>query len=62
MKARIYKLTEYLQRVEERLSLEQQREKPNGLALLHLQHLRQRIRSVMKRAIQRLAKPQPQAA
>ncbi|WP_137679929.1 hypothetical protein [Aurantiacibacter suaedae] len=61
MKARIYKLTEYLQRVEERLSLEQQRERPNGFALLHLKLLRLRIRNTLSRAIQRLAKPQVQA-
>ena len=61
MKARIYKLNEYLQRVEDRLSLEQQRERPSSYALLHLKLLRLRIRHALSRAFQRLAKPQTQA-
>ncbi|OYX62690.1 MAG: hypothetical protein B7Y88_13890 [Sphingomonadales bacterium 32-64-17] len=61
MKARIYKLNEYLQRVEERLSLEQQRERPSSYMLLHLKLLRLRIRNALSRAMQRLAKPQLQA-
>ncbi|MEN7538570.1 hypothetical protein [Aurantiacibacter flavus] len=61
MKARIYKLTEYLQRVEERLSLEQQRKQPNSLALLQLRHLRLRIRNALSRTLLRLAKPHARA-
>ena len=61
MKARIYKLSEYLQRVDERLSLEQQRTQPNGFALLHLQLLRQRIRTALRRAFQRRAEAAIQA-
>ena len=57
MKARIYKLNEYLQRVEERLSLEQQRKRPDGFALLHLRMLRLRIRNALTRAMARLATP-----
>ena len=62
MKARIYKLNEFLQRVEARLSLEQQRKRPDGFALLHLKMLRLRIRNTLTRAIQQVAAPKTQAS
>ncbi len=57
MKGRVYRLTEFLQKVEQRLELEERRQRPNVLILLHLRTLRLRIKNAMKRALGRWINP-----
>jgi hypothetical protein len=51
MKGRIYRLHEYLQSVEQRLLLEEQRRDPNLWILLHLRATRLRIRNALRRTM-----------
>jgi len=61
MKARIFQLTEYLQRVEGRLELEQRRERPDPLILLYLRTARLRIKKALSRAMGRIVNPHRRA-
>ena len=61
MKARIYKLTEYLQRVENHLAIEELRQQPNSFVLLHLRLLRLRIRKALARAMRHVVNPHRRA-
>lgn len=61
MRARIFRLAEYLQRVENRLEIEEQRKKPDPLILLYLRTARLRIRSALSRAMGRIVNPHRRA-
>ncbi|MBY6015642.1 hypothetical protein KUV75_12110 [Qipengyuania gaetbuli] len=61
MRARIFRLAEYLQRVEDRLEIEKRRKRPDPLTLLYLRTAQLRIRRALSRAIGRIVNPHRRA-
>lgn len=61
MKVRIYRLNEYLQRIEARLQIEEHRPLPNSLILLYLRSARLRIKNALVRAKGRMINPHRRA-
>lgn len=61
MRARIFRLAEYLQRVEDRLEIEERRKRPDPLILLYLRTARLRIRRALSRVMGRIVNPHRRA-
>lgn len=61
MRAGIFRLTEYLQRVEDRLRIEETRTNPDPIVLLYLRTARLRIKRALSRAMGRIVNPHRRA-